>query len=174
MLPVVGALLAASLPHKGLAPVLVVAGLGAGLCGRAWTRTSSDAVPDLEGLGPEGDSREPAYRAAVIVSGSAAAAFFLSLLALPHSPAGDGFPWPSAWVGAGVLAFAVAAAVAHPGLAPARGADRAGRSITIPGIDRVVRLLDPPAGTAAIVGLLGVLAAVSTGVLIVGWARGFL
>jgi hypothetical protein len=110
----------------------------------------------------------------VIVSAAIATGFFLPLLALPHPPAGDGFPWPSAWVGAGVVAFAVGAAVSHPGLAPSRDADRDGRSITVPGVERAMRLLDPPGGAAAIVGLLGVLAAVSAGVLIVGWARGFL
>jgi hypothetical protein len=169
LLPVVGALLTASAAHRGWAPPLVVAGLAAGMAGRAWGAASPQAEEALEGFGASAT-----LRTAVVVSASVAVGLAAVLLTLPASVAGDPFPWPATSTAAVVVAVALVAAAGFPGLAPPVRAVRVRRPVQVPGLQRAARVLDPPAGAVAIVGLLGVLAAASAGVLAVGWARGFL
>lgn len=169
LLPVVGALLTASVTHRGWAPPLVVAGLAAGMAGRAWGSASPhEAEGALEGFGASAT-----LRTAVVASASVAVGLAAVLLTLPARVAGDAFAWPAPSTAALVIVAALAG-VGFPGLAPPVRAARVRRPVRIPGLQRAARVLDPPAGAVAIVGLLGVLAAASAGVLAVGWARGFL
>jgi len=165
-LPAAGAVITASLPHGGIPRFVVVAGIAAGLAGRASARTRAAAArrPALAGTAP--------WRIGVI-GAAAAAGLAAPLVALPRPPAGGTVPWPPPWASAVVGAVA-AAGLAARALAPADERSGAYAAPDVPAVDAAMRLLDPPGGAVVLVGLLSVLGVVAAGVLVLGWMRGFL
>jgi hypothetical protein len=184
LLPAVSAVITAVLPRPGPLRVVVVAGLAAGLAARV-APLPAKVQAEVEGAGGgrpfETSARRNARRNANGVNGwswgllaaAASAALIAPAVALPRPPGGEPIPWPPVWAAAFVAAGALAGVIV-PGLGPAAESRAERRPFTVPGAAEAIRLLDPPGGTAALVGLLAVFAVLAAGILVLGWVRGFL